>query len=185
MSERIDRVRVTNRNDFTIRDRVDGVPYTFVPGVGVDVPPDVAYHLFAYPGEPEYMHAHMARRWGWNRPEHAKMDENGDTVWQRFARNVVIEVQHYELRPVDHDPDAIPADSAEDAPEMLPDVHARSERPQPQRSGRGHRGRPVKRAKRRPQPRSRITPVVTAPQSLHLTDTVTTGARDADASETG
>jgi hypothetical protein len=68
--ERIERVRITNRNTFVIKDMSDGVPWKFPPGESVIVPASVAFHLFNFPGDEEVMHAHMSRRWGWNRPEH-------------------------------------------------------------------------------------------------------------------
>lgn len=122
MSERIERVRVTNRNTFQISDMYDGVPYEFPPGATVVIPPEAAAHIFGWPGEGNEMAQHMARRFGWNRPEHYDpklADARGLLPWQLMTRAITIAVEHYEMRRV-HMPGApIPAEEAADAPDML------------------------------------------------------------------
>jgi hypothetical protein len=134
VSERIERVRVTNRNTFEIRDMHDGVPYEFPPGQTVTVPPEAAMHIFGWPGEPHEMAAHMARRFGWNRPEHYTMPKDEQAAqavgipypykhtylpWQYMTAGVILSVEHYEMRRV-HAPGApIPAEEAGEAPDML------------------------------------------------------------------
>ena len=119
MREQIERVRVTNHNPFLLEDRFDGVPYEFPPGETVIVPPEVAAHIFGFPAEQPELYIHMARRFGWNRPEHYQTDEKGLMLWQRMAANIKIAVEHYEVRRV-HAPGApIPAQEAGDAPDMM------------------------------------------------------------------
>jgi hypothetical protein len=132
VSERIERVRVTNRNTFEIRDMHDGVPYEFPPGATVTVPPEAAMHIFGWPGEPHEMAAHMARRFGWNRPEHYTMPKDAQAAealgvsypakilpWQTMTSSVVLSVEHYEMRRVHAPGVPIPAEEAGDAPDML------------------------------------------------------------------
>lgn len=123
MTEQFERVSVTNRNDFAISDRCDGVIYEFPSGQRTVIPADVARHLFLYPADEMDMYQHMARRWGWNRPEHYKFEHKGKAIevplWLYMCRKVEIRVEKYELRRV-REPDApIPAEEAADAPEML------------------------------------------------------------------
>jgi hypothetical protein len=122
VSERIERVRVTNSNPFEIRDMHDGVPYDFPPGKTVTIPPEAANHIFGWPAEPHEMALYMARRFGWNQPEDYKKDADdpmGLLPWQKKTRNVVLSVEHYEMRKV-HAPGApIPAEEADDAPDMM------------------------------------------------------------------
>lgn len=123
VSDVYQRVKVINHNPFTIRDRHDGLPYIFIRDVEVIVPPDVALHLFAFPGEEADMHAHMARRWGWNRKEHCEVDEEtGLMKWQSMCRNVEISVEHYEMRKVRQPDEPIPAEEADEAPDMYPEI---------------------------------------------------------------
>ena len=118
-SEHIERVRVTNHNAFQINDRFDGVPYEFPPGLTVVIPPEAAQHIFGFPGDDADMQAHMARRFGWNRPEHYAVEPDGTVVWQRMTRLVKIAVEHYEVVRR-HQPGApIPAEEAAEAPDML------------------------------------------------------------------
>lgn len=121
MSEQFERVSVINRNDFAISDRCDGVGYEFPAGLRTVIPADVARHLFLFPAEERVMHEHMARRWGWNRPEHYKSEYKGKPIdvplWQFLCRNIQVLMEKYELRRI-RDPDApIPAEHAREAPD--------------------------------------------------------------------
>ncbi len=112
----IQKIRVVNRNDFTIRDRYDGVPYVFEPGKAVDLPPEVAEHILGYPGEAEDMWRHMSKRWGWNLPHHFQIspESKGLTLSQLYCKNVVVSVERFELRRVTDPRAPIPADAGDD-----------------------------------------------------------------------
>lgn len=96
-------VVVTNRNAFIIRDRFDGVPYTFKPNETLSIPPDVAAHFFGWPGDREDMNIHIAKRRGWNTKEYIQradpMDPNSELLYERYANNIVITVKEYVLVP--------------------------------------------------------------------------------------
>lgn len=64
-------VRITNRNDFNIVDRFDGVPFTFESNKAETVPPDAANHIFgwAFEATPDEMLLYCQKRHGWNTPE--------------------------------------------------------------------------------------------------------------------
>lgn len=109
-ADEIQRIRVVNRNDFAIHDRFDGVPVVFEPNKQVDLSPEVAEHIFRYPGDTEDMYRHMARRWGWNLPKHIAEDEHGVSLWVRQCRNIEISVSRFELRPIGDPKAPIPAD---------------------------------------------------------------------------
>ena len=97
----IHRLRVINRNDFAIRDRYDGVPYIFTPDEYVDLPLDAAQHILGYPADRDVMELHMAKRWGWNRPEHVVIDPiTKRTKFQELAGNIHITVETFEIRRV-------------------------------------------------------------------------------------
>jgi hypothetical protein len=110
--EQYRRVRIVNRNPFPIHDRQDGIPYSFLPDKPVDVPPEVAEHIFGFPGDVEDMHRHMAKRWGWNQPMHQEWGEDGLMVWQRMCARVNVSVERYELRRVTDPKAPIPAEEA-------------------------------------------------------------------------
>lgn len=113
----IHKLRVINRNDFTIRDRYDGVPYVFEPNVSVDLSLEAARHIIGYPAERDVMNLHMAKRWGWNRPEHVVIDPLTRMMkFQEYATNVHIKVETFEIRRV-VDSDALPR--LDDLPEGL------------------------------------------------------------------
>jgi hypothetical protein len=73
-------IKVTNKNDFPIEDRFDGIPY-LIPAMGdCKIPYEAACHIFGvrFKAEPghnlpadfrEQMFRHVQRRWGWNRKE--------------------------------------------------------------------------------------------------------------------
>jgi hypothetical protein len=87
-------VKVLNKNDFVMRDRFDGSPYTFQSNVPEAIPPQAAAHFFGWPGEPELMKAHTCRRFGWNRPEHIGADKTkpaGELLADLYWSNIVIE----------------------------------------------------------------------------------------------
>lgn len=103
-------VRVTNRNEFTIRDRFDGVLYTFEPHRPVSVPIDAANHIFAWHPpwtddkgerhevERSTMRTHVQKRFGWNTPEMQNADRS-----QRFFDNLEITPVIYRMVPVEVD----------------------------------------------------------------------------------
>jgi len=119
MSERIERVRVTNRNAFLLSDMHDGVPYEFPPGVTVTIPVEAAAHMFGWPAEEQEMHLYMARRYGWNQPHHYKADDNGLMLWQKNTRNIILSVEQYEMRRVQMPNAPIPAEEAAEAPDVI------------------------------------------------------------------
>lgn len=104
-------LEVTNRNDFTINDRFDGVPLSFPPGEKVTITPAMALHCFGYPGESQDMALHMAKRYGWSGRDYLRAEGTGDgpAKFQVLAANIAIVPVYFELRRVD--PNApIPAD---------------------------------------------------------------------------
>lgn len=176
MSERIERVRVTNRNPFQINDMHDGVPYEFPPDLTVTIPPEAAQHIFGWPAEPQEMAMHMARRFGWNRPEHYTIPKDrqaADAIgvpypcanlpWQIMTRAVVLSVEHYEMRRV-HAPGApIPAEEAGEAPDMM---GLNNDPAPPRRTVVGRRrgtGKPRKKVLR---PRTPVTPAPAAAEPV-------------------
>jgi hypothetical protein len=94
-------VKVTNRNDFAMHDRFDGVPYHFKTGEPLSIPPQAATHFFGWPAELDVMKAHTCRRFGWNRPEHigadrAKEPAPGErTLADLYWSNIAIEAVNY------------------------------------------------------------------------------------------
>lgn len=73
-------IKVTNKNEFPIEDRFDGIPYV-IPAMGhCNIPYEAACHIFgvAFRAEQghnlpadfrERMFRYVQRRWGWNRKE--------------------------------------------------------------------------------------------------------------------
>lgn len=96
-------VQVTNRNPQIIRDRFNGVPVIFKPNETVTISPVEANHFFGYPGTPEEMAIHMAKRFGWNSIEHVQRDPNGGIdapmLYQVYAWRIEITTQEFELVP--------------------------------------------------------------------------------------
>lgn len=87
-------VKVTNKNDFVMRDRFDGSPYLFESNQPLSIPPQAAAHFFGWPGEPELMKMHTCKRFGWNRPEHIGADKTKPTsepLADLYWSNIVIE----------------------------------------------------------------------------------------------
>jgi len=114
------RVRVINRNDFTIHDRHDGIPYKFAPMNFIDIPETVANHIFGYPGDREDMHRYMAKRWGWNKQEDIALNpKTRRPRWEEWCENIEITLERFELKRVRGPDDPIPAD--EDTDPDVPD----------------------------------------------------------------
>ena len=69
-------VKVKNNNDFPLKDRFDGIPFTFGAGKTETIPADAAAHFFGIVdgADPEEIHNHICRRYGWNHPKYM---ENG------------------------------------------------------------------------------------------------------------
>lgn len=95
--------KVTNRNHFTMRDRYDGVPIAFPPGVTINITRDQAAHFFGWPGTPDEMAVYMAKRNGWNTIDYVKREPGAHPeapmLFQVYARNVTIEAVEMELVP--------------------------------------------------------------------------------------
>lgn len=173
MSEHIERVRVTNRNPFMIKDMHDGVPYEFPPGATVVIPPEAAAHMFGWPGDELDMRQYMARRFGWNRPEYYTMPKDEQAAaamgvpypchqlpWQMLTAGVTLGVEHYEVRRVREPGAPIPAEEASEAPDMLT---INTDPPPPRRTVVGRRAK----AKRKP----RVKQLATASGPLHQSAT--------------
>lgn len=133
-------VRVINRNTRTIEDMYDGVPYRFEPGKVVTIDTATAQHIFGYPGEVEYMHLYMSRRWGWNSIQHNERDLSDVPLWKRWCKNFDIRPVSFEMVERPDDPtDPIPVELGDAAVEA-PTNPARSAEPSaPTRTGRGRR----------------------------------------------
>ena|SRR5579862_8037536 len=69
-------VKVTNKNDFDIEDRFDGIPYRMPAKKAVNIPYEAACHIFGVDFLPDdsaaidldAIYRHLQRRWGWNLP---------------------------------------------------------------------------------------------------------------------
>jgi hypothetical protein len=96
-------IRVTNRNSFMVRDRFDGVPVEFKPGETVSITPDQAFHFFGFPGTPDEMAVHMAKRFGWSTMEYVVRppgaDPHAPMLFQEYASKIHIEAIEMELVP--------------------------------------------------------------------------------------
>lgn len=93
-------VRVTNNLDFPFNDRHDGVPVTIDPGKTENLPLDMAEHFFGYHDDvkPETMFRHVAKRQGWNTPEHVKQNpETRKTLAETYFSKLKIEPVSYKL----------------------------------------------------------------------------------------
>jgi hypothetical protein len=96
------RIKVTNRNDFTIRDRHDGVPYIFKPNDQVIVTQAAANHFFGWPGDLEQRTLYMAKRWGWNTQEYVIRDPtkpNAKSLLEERTENIILEVEEMVMVP--------------------------------------------------------------------------------------
>jgi len=96
-------LKVTNRNHFTLRDRFNGVPVEFRPGVTVNITKDQAAHFFGWPGTHDEMAVHMAKRFGWNTIEYVQRQPGAHPespmLFQQYANNVIVEAIEMELVP--------------------------------------------------------------------------------------
>lgn len=111
-------VSVCNRNNFTLEDRHDGVPYKFTPNVALSIPPQAAAHFFAWPAERDVRVMHMSRRYAWNRvtedmeflqPDSATPNDRRNLA-EKYVDNFHIETQTFDLVPrviqeAPHDPE--------------------------------------------------------------------------------
>lgn len=154
-ADEIQRIRVVNRNDFTISDRFDGVPVVFEPNKVVDLAPEVAEHIFAYPGDTEVMYRHMAKRWGWNLPAnpqtgffgHLSVDAKGVPLWVRQCERVEITTTRFELRPVGDPSRPIPADDGADDERVLTAIDPEVPRANEGRRANRKKKRPISQAR--------------------------------------
>jgi hypothetical protein len=83
------------------------------------IPLDAAAHIFGFPGDEQDMATYMARRFGWNRPEHYKPDEDGVLPWVKMTRKVKLAIEKYEVRRLRGPGEPIPAEEAAEAPDMM------------------------------------------------------------------
>lgn len=116
-------VKVTNRNDFLIRDMFDGVPYEFHPNKPLAVPIDAANHIFGWwppytddegkqhSVDPAAMKAHVIKRFGWNTPA---MQTSGSA--ELFYNRLVITPMIYRMVPVEVQPEDQAVEPAPRAP---------------------------------------------------------------------
>jgi hypothetical protein len=98
------RIKVTNRNPFVIRDRYDGVPYTFKPNDQVTVTQAVANHFFGWPGDLESRTLYMAKRRGWSTKEYVLRDteKNGPdakSILETNVENIILDVEEMVMVP--------------------------------------------------------------------------------------
>lgn len=95
-------VKVTNRNNRFIKDRFDGVPFTFKPNEPVSITQAQAQHFFGYPQDIEGRALHMAKRYGWNTPEYVLREPgagpDAPMLFQVYAANIILEDEEYEWR---------------------------------------------------------------------------------------
>lgn len=113
---RIVRLSVINRNPFTITDMFDGIPVTFPTDQAVDVSPEIAMHLFGYPGELEDRAVHMARRFGWSGKEYLAPEGQGDSEPKYVTMSRLIEIAPVYYNLVRVDPNApIKLDTGDEA----------------------------------------------------------------------
>jgi hypothetical protein len=115
---RVHYVRVTNGLDFDFVDRFDGVPVRIPPGKSENIPPDMAWHFFAYTPDAQRaeMFRHTAKRHGWNTKEFVTPDPaTRKTLAETYFDKIKIEAVIYKLVPAEPaDPQApVPADSDE------------------------------------------------------------------------
>lgn len=99
-------LRVTNRNDFILSDRYNGVPYVFEPKKPLKIPFEAAQHIFGWQPDapPIEVEKHTCRRQGWNTPAHMTSGTG-----RRYFKNLVFEtVQHRLVEVVDGE-EEIPA----------------------------------------------------------------------------
>jgi hypothetical protein len=97
------RIKVTNRNAFAIRDRFDGVPYTFKPGDQVTVTQAQANHFFGWPGDLDSRTIYMAKRFGWSTKEHVIRDTlagpDAKSLLETYVANVILETEEMVMVP--------------------------------------------------------------------------------------
>jgi hypothetical protein len=106
------RIKVTNRNSRVIRDRHDGVPFTFKPNDQVTVTQAQANHFFGWPGDLEQRTHYMAKRFGWNTQEYvlrgyAMVDgklvpdptagPDAKSILEMLVDNIILEVEEMVL----------------------------------------------------------------------------------------
>lgn len=127
-------VKVTNKNDFPIKDSYDGVEYVILPPPAkpISLPFHVAAHFFGLK-TPEDIHNRkdvdyfMVKRWGWNRPE-IGVDRS-----KQLCGNITLDVAIFEMREVETHDEHLPAPRIDDGQESS-DEPQTSE--QPRRLGR-------------------------------------------------
>jgi hypothetical protein len=106
-------VQITNRNDFTIHDMFDGIPYKFEPNKPLAIPVDAASHFFMWPcDDPALVRLWISKRHGWNTAKDIERQADGRMRWEHWVDKITVAPVHFDL--VQRDPDApIPADAGE------------------------------------------------------------------------
>ncbi len=109
--------KILNRNDFTISDRFDGVPYVFETNHPVSVPIDAANHIFGwFPGvDKEIVKRHVQKRFGWNTPDMVKEGQHN-----RFFGQIEITPIMYRMVPVEVDDEGLPVEFVTSSDERRP-----------------------------------------------------------------
>ena len=104
----ITNARVTNRNEFPIDDRYDGIPYLFAPNKPVVIPLDAAAAIFGMPVDSDGVvdfapdPAYMARRWGWNVLEKREEKELTSVAMERLTRETAAKIANISVEAVSH-----------------------------------------------------------------------------------
>jgi hypothetical protein len=118
---RVHYVKVTNGLDVPFTDRYDGVPVTIPAGKSENIPLDMAAHFFGYHYgiESQDMFHYLAKRWGWNRPEHVIQNQDTrKTLAEEYFAKLKIEPVLYKMVKVEPDDPKtpVPADREPPAP---------------------------------------------------------------------
>lgn len=104
-------LKVTNKNEFTISDRFDGVPFEFEPNKPLVIPGDAALHMLGWQPDCDMrmVELHVQRRWGWNTAEMVK-----DGTARKYFLNIELRPVTYRMVEVQEEGDDIndlPADA--------------------------------------------------------------------------
>lgn len=110
------KVKVINRNEWTIEDMFDGVPYAFPSNLAISIPIDAAFHIFGWHPDVDRkaMRAYCQKRFGWNTPA-MQQGGKGDLFFDRLS----IEPIYYRMIEVASDQEA----AVEPTPAQRPRVN--------------------------------------------------------------
>ena len=128
------------------------MPYRFPANETITIYPEVAQHIFGYPGDDEYRHLYMSKRWGWNDPKiHHERDRQGVPLWKRMAQKVDIRPISFDM--VERDPDAPRPVELGDGADRSPPKSASTSQSDATRTGRSRRrGTPARLGNKKPTP---------------------------------